>query len=87
MKVCEFWFKNLTAYSNMYPWNLISLEYMHNITINIKAKTISNTPNTIDQTPPSNADTKDVAKVKIPKAKSRMIAATNEIIGEYLGRQ
>ena len=60
---------------------------MHNITIKIRARRISKTPNTIDQAPPINAETSEVANVKMANVKSIMIATTNEIIGEYLGRQ
>jgi len=71
----------------MYPWNLISFEYIHSMTIRIKARRIKITPNTIDQIPGSKADTIEVAKVKIANANNMTIATTNAMIGEYRGKQ
>ena len=87
MKACGFWFKNLTEYSNIYPWNFTSFEYMQSITIKISANKIKKTPNIIDQRPPKIADTVEVAKVKTAKANKNDTARTNVKIGTNLGMQ
>ena len=60
---------------------------MHSITIRIRANTISRIPKIIDQSPPNKIETSEVANVKMAKAKSKMMATTNAMIGEYLGKQ
>lgn len=87
MKACGFWFRNLTAYSSIYPWNLISFEYMHSITIKMSAKRISKIPKMIDQGPPRMVEAKEVAKDKMANTNSKMMAKTKDIMGEYLGKQ
>lgn len=87
MNACGFWFKNLTEYSNMYPWNFTSFEYMQSITIKMSANKIKKTPKTIDQRPPKIADTVEVANVKTAKTNKNNTASTNVKIGTNLGMQ
>lgn len=77
----------MTEYSNIYPWNLTSFEYMQSITIKISANKIKKTPNTIDQRPPKRADTVEVANVNTAKANKNNTARTNVKIGTSLGIQ
>lgn len=60
---------------------------MQSITTKIRANRISRIPKIIDQNPPIKLDTSEVAKVKMAKTNSKMIATTNAMIGEYLGKQ
>ena len=86
MKACGFQFKNLTEYSNIYPWNFTSFEYMQSITIKISANKIKKIPNTIDQRP-KIAYTVGVEKVKTAKTNKNNTARTKVKIGTNLGMQ
>jgi hypothetical protein len=59
---------------------------MQSITTKIRANKISKIPKIIDQNPPIKLDTIEVAKVNMAKANKKMMATTNAIIGEYLGK-
>jgi hypothetical protein len=59
---------------------------MQSITTKIRASKISKIPKIIDQNPPIKLDTSEVAKVKTANTNIKMMATTNAIIGEYLGK-
>lgn len=57
------------------------------MTTKISANRISRIPNKIDQSPPIKLETSEVANERMAKTKIKMIATTNAMTGEYLGKQ
>ncbi len=57
------------------------------MTTKISANRISKTPNIMDQSPPNKLETSEVANERMANTKTKMIATTNAMTGEYLGKQ